>query len=205
MGSTYRNDHLLPSVVFRLGTPWQESDHVLSQLRSSCRSAIWVLGGLIEQRLSHTDGTTREDRIKVLSLAKSKASWCILVARQKGKYVVLISVTSQDDVAQVRWVSTVIGKSSSLFVWIRRRERVRQLSRTHEHLAFIIGPVSDLNLYSSNGWIYCARKNLNTLPLRPRHEPHPQCATRQPILDSGRIEDCDKQSRPACTPQSLVE
>lgn len=51
-----------------------------------------------------------------------------------------------DDVAEIRWEGSVVGRSCSLWVRVGLGEIIRQLSRSCEHLARIIRTIYHFNL-----------------------------------------------------------
>lgn len=99
---------------------------------------------LVVQDLGHGYGTAREVRIEVLTLAQHYTSWWIMVAGQQRKDVVLAALARRHDVAQIRWIGTIVSSTRRLLIGIRRWEVVRQLAGTIEVVARIIGTVSHL-------------------------------------------------------------
>lgn len=111
---------------------------------------------LIVQSLGHRNGTTREVGIVILPVAQNDTGRSVAVASQQCEQVVLSAVTSQGDVAQIRWVGTVVGSASRFLVGVRTREVVGQLTRSHEVVAGLIGAVFNLKLAKNNDRECCS-------------------------------------------------
>lgn len=68
----------------------------------------------------------------------------IHVTSQQSEDVVFATLASQCDKSKIGWVSTVVGVSGGLFVWIWAGHIVRQFARAIEVGAGVIGTIADL-------------------------------------------------------------
>mmetsp|Transcript_54628 Transcript_54628/g.130934 ORF Transcript_54628/g.130934 Transcript_54628/m.130934 type:complete len:205 (+) Transcript_54628:344-958(+) len=138
--------HELALVSLGLGGPREEYAHVLGHLRDRGRRAILVLDGALVDRLRHADPAAGEVGVVVLGVARLQASGHVLVAGEQGKDVVSTADTSLGDQREIRRVGAVVSEAGGLLVRVGRGEVVGQLARAVEHLALVVGPVSELNI-----------------------------------------------------------
>lgn len=141
--------HLLAVVHLGLGGPVEKFDNVLGHLGGAGGSAILVLDEAVVQNTSHTNTSAGEVGVEVHAGGDLDTSRGLLrVTSQQAEDVVAATVAGLDDQAQIRGKSTVVGKSSSLVVLVRRRNVVGQLSGSHGDLTLLIGLIGVFVLLS---------------------------------------------------------
>lgn len=131
---THLHTHLLPLVMFRLGSPRQESNNILRHLRSSSRGTVIVLDETVEQDSGHGDTTTGEVRVVVHALSDLDTSGRVAVASKQRVDVVGTAVSGLDDQRKIRRKGTGVTGTSSLVVGVGSGHVVGELTPT--------GPIS---------------------------------------------------------------
>ena len=124
-----------------LRSPAQEGSDVFSYLGGGGRGSVLVVDHAVKDVLGHSNGTPGKIGVVVEALANFNASRGITVAGDKGKHVVGAAVAGFGDERQIWWESTCVGRACRLLVWVWLGKGVGWLSRTHEHLAVVVGTI----------------------------------------------------------------
>lgn len=141
--------------------------------------------------------------------------------RKKNKNKLLLydkfdPLPSIDDIAKVRGQSSVVGGTCCLGVAVRFGEVIRGLSRSSEHLTWLIRTIHHFNLHlnnttniavklDSNICVKTARENPICLPPQPGSWPRPLCAKHPPSYGRPSTPYCGRPSTPVYIPGTLDE
>lgn len=125
---THLHAHLLPLVMFRLRSPRQESDDILSHLRSSSGSTVIVLDETVEQDSGHGNTTTGEVGVVVHAFSNLDTSGGVAVTGKQRVDVVGTAVSGLDDQRKIRGKGTSVTGTSGLLVGVGSGHVVGELT-----------------------------------------------------------------------------
>jgi len=128
----------------RFGGPGEEGDDVADFLVQRRLGAVGIIHRLVVQRRRHGDLVAGEIGVVVHAVQyRFPIRRFVLIAGQKGMYVVGAAFSGLGHQRQIRRQGAVVGGAGRVRVGVGRDEAVGRLGRAFEHIAFVIGTGGD--------------------------------------------------------------